>query len=381
MSGLMSAVSPITRAIPDTHSPCPDRHRARTLHHFRGDRPSTGTITPALRWNVAMTAKRPLPPALQNRPFSVREARDAGVSRSRLRAGDLEIPTRGARRLILPTGTRASDAGLEDPSSHAVRLSRMRADLIDRATSFAPMLTDDQFVSHSSGLALMGAPLPFTHDREYILHISARRPSAQPQRRGAVGHRLQQRDADRLILDGVPIETPARLWRQAATTWKLDDLIVAGDFLVCPKNGLLSIDDLWREIEEAGDVRRGILTRAMEEIRVGSESSGETELRLALVRAGLPEPDLNWTLLDERGGFVARLDIAYRRYRVAPEYDGRGHATGAQFRKDADRWDAIRAQNWDHVRILSHHLRPNPQVAVDKVARALIAAGWIPGQG
>lgn len=256
----------------------------------------------------------------------------------------------------------------------------MRFELIDRAQSFAPALTEGQFVSHSSGLAVLNAPLPFTLARAYELHISARRPSAQPQRQGAIGHRLQRRQPRRLVVSGVPIEDPARLWRQAATIWSLDDLIIAGDFLVCPDNGLLCVEDLWREIEEAGDLRRGILARAMQEIRVGSESSGETELRLALVRAGLPEPDLNWTLRDERGGFIARLDIAYRRYRVAPEYDGRGHATGAQFRKDADRWDAIRGQRWEHVRILSHHLRPNPQVAVDKVARALIAAGWMPGQ-
>ena len=260
------------------------------------------------------------------------------------------------------------------------RLTRMREDLLDRAQAFAPALTADQFYSHETGLAALGAPLPFTRARRYDLHVSARRPRAQPQRAGVIGHRLQKRAPSRGTAAGLPIEHPARMWRQVATYWRLDDLIAAGDFLVCPRNRLLTVDDLWREIDQAGDVRRGILTKALREVRVGAESSEETTLRLALVRAGLPEPQLNWELRDSNGKHIARLDLAYPRYRVAPEYDGRWHTEANQFAKDADRWDAIRDQQWNHVRVLSHHLRPNPQVAVDKVAQALIAAGWRPGR-
>ncbi|WP_194422234.1 hypothetical protein [Microbacterium abyssi] len=169
------------------------------------------------------------------------------------------------------------------------------------------------------------------------------------------------------------------MWRQVASTWKLDDLIAAGDFLVHTRNKLTTLDDLWAEVHAAGDVR-GLLKRALLEIRDGAESARETSLRLAITRAGLPQPELNWDLHDEGGRFVARLDMAYPQYRVAPEYDGRQHAEGAQFARDADRWDDIRSQRWNLVRVLSHHLHPDPQIAVEKVANALISAGWRPGR-
>jgi very-short-patch-repair endonuclease len=64
---------------------------------------------------------------------------------------------------------------------------------------------------------------------------------------------------------------------------------------------------------------------------------------------------------------------------VAVEYDGRVHAEDAvQFAKDADRWDRIRDQGWQHVRILNHHMRDSGEPAVRKVAEALIRAGWRP---
>ena len=130
-----------------------------------------------------------------------------------------------------------------------------------------------------------------------------------------------------------------------------------------------------------GDMRRGILARALSEVRVGPRSPRETRLRLLLVRAELPEPEINWILRDSRGRFVAELDLAYPRWRVCPEYDGRPHAEDmTQFAKDADRWDAIRAQGWDHVRVLNHHAKGTGAMAVAKVRQALLRAGWQPGR-
>ncbi|MFD5225172.1 hypothetical protein ACFWHT_06050 [Microbacterium sp. NPDC058342] len=321
-----------------------------------------------------MTRRKPLPGHLREAPFRVDQAHAAGVSRSRLRAADLCAPTRGVRRM--------RDDASPHPEPGATASERMRmlsALLRSDVEGFAPALTPHQFFSHETGLALLGAPLPYTSDARRQVHVSVRRPHALPRRRGVHGHRLQARESARWHVDSLPIEHPARMWRQAASDWQLDDLIVAGDFLVHPRNKLVTIDDLRREIAEAGDVG-GRLGAALREIRAGAESPEETRLRLLLTRAGLPEPELNMNLFDADGAFVARLDLAYPRFRVAPEYDGRGHAEADQFARDADRWDGIRAEGWEHVRILSHHLRPDPQVAIDKVAVALFAAGWRPGR-
>jgi very-short-patch-repair endonuclease len=55
-----------------------------------------------------------------------------------------------------------------------------------------------------------------------------------------------------------------------------------------------------------------------------AESPMETRMRLALVRAGL-RPEVQYVLLDGRGRFVARVDLAFPRARLAIEYDGEEH--------------------------------------------------------
>lgn len=126
-------------------------------------------------------------------------------------------------------------------------------------------------------------------------------------------------------------------------------------------------------------MRRPRLEALIDRVRDGAESPKETELRIRLVDGGLPEPHLAHEIFTSSGTFVARLDQAYLRYRVAVEFDGRQHAEDAiQFAHDADRWRAIGDEGWNLVRILNHHLEPNPTVAVDIVRRALLRAGWRP---
>lgn len=322
-----------------------------------------------------MSRAQPLPPPLDSRAFRVSEACELGLRRSRMRASDLVAPTRGVRVLRRPDD--AIDAESETPSQ---RMMRLKDELRRRAEEFAPALTPDQFYSGATGLALLGVPIPYTTADQLELHVAARHPAGKPRRSGTSGHRLAPRRPARWQAGGLPIEHPARLWRQAADDWQLDDLVAAGDHLILPRRRLIGLADLEDEAA-ASSHGSALLVQALAEIRVGAESPGEATLRLALTRAGLPQPVLNWDLKLDDGRFVARLDLAWPRYRVASEYDGRVHASDPeQFTRDADRWDEIRDAHWDLVRVLSHHLRPSPQVAVDKVSRALFDAGWRPGR-
>lgn len=324
-----------------------------------------------------MVRRSELPHSLRDAPFAVSAALASGVGASRLRAKDLMIPTRGARAHVVPANDEEDE---KRPETAANRLERLDRELRERAQEIATVLTPEQFFSHETGLGLVGVPLPFTRDAARSIHVSARHPAPKPRRKGVTGHRLQTREPSRWRAGGLPIEHPARMWRQAAEHWDLDDLIIAADRLVLPRRSLLTMDELRREVLEGGNRRRGLLSHALDEARAGAETAEETRLRLLLVRAGLPEPVLNFELF-HAGRFVARLDLAFPRYRVAVEHDGRVHAEdSAQFAKDADRWDDIRATSWHHVRVLSHHMRPDPQVAVDKAARALFDAGWRPGR-
>lgn len=298
---------------------------------------------------------KPLPPELSG-AFTVHRALSLGIPPARLHRSDLYAPYNGVRM----------------PATSAVA-----AGLLDACHIYLPRLRPWQFYSHDAALLAIGVPMPEWPFRPR-LHVSTHRPAREPRTHGVVGHRLQRREPATLTTStGLRIEHPVRAWRQVGTTWRLDDLIAAGEFLVSGDSPLASIDELRAEVEVMGDMRHGILRRALGEMRVGSRSPRETHFRLALVRAGLPEPEINWTLRSELGAFVAELDLAYPKWRVAPEYDGRVHAEdAAQFARDADRWDRIRAEGWDHVRILNHHMTGGGATAIRKVRDALHRAGW-----
>ncbi|OYC97515.1 hypothetical protein CI089_02965 [Microbacterium sp. Yaish 1] len=278
-----------------------------------------------------------------------------GVTAGRLDASDLEIPFRGIR---VPRGTDTTDAA-------------------QRCAQYAVRLMPWQFFSHDTALARFGAPLPIGSD-PLVLHVAAHRPKREPRAQGVVGHRLGERLPAVWHVGGIPFEHPARAWRHVGAAWQYEDLVAAGDYLV-GRGGLVTLDQLAEEVELHATRGRSRLIRALSDIRPGSESSEETRLRLVLQRAGLPEPELNPELRHASGVFIARLDLAYRRWRVAVEYDGRQHAfDDAQFARDADRWHAIREAGWEHVRILRHHLRGDGRRAVDMVRSGLLRAGWRP---
>lgn len=285
--------------------------------------------------------------------FSYRSAREAGIGRGVLQGSRFIAPFHGVRA--------------ERPEPHPEI-----DELIRLCHWYLPRLREGQFFSHATALALYGAMVPAPDAR--AVHVSVHRPASPPRTRGVNGHRLQQRDPGIRLLGRLPVEAPERAWVQASRTWMTDDLVVAADHLVRRDRPVTTIRAL---TTEALRMRGDVLGEPLSLIREGSESARETLLRLVLVRAGLPEPELNLPLRDAQGRTIARLDESFPAYRVAVEYDGRQHAFSVtQFRRDADRWDAIRDAGWHLVRILDHHLSPDPVIAVAKVRAALIARGW-----
>lgn len=288
--------------------------------------------------------------------FSVRDAVASGRSRFALRHVGMRMPYSGVRSTAPPA-----------PPD----------DLRARVAEYAPRLREGQFFSHETALGLLGVPLP-PFPRLPGIHVSAHRPRREPRIGGVRGHRLQTRDAATAHTpEGWPVEDPVRAWRQCATLWRIDDLVAAADFLLTELRPRVDADDLRAEIDRMGDSGGKALARALALSRHGPRSAAETRLRLLLVRNGLPEPEISWVLRDTEDRFVAELDLAYPRWKVGAEYDGRVHAEDMrQFARDADRWDAIRASGWEHVRILFHHMRSDGAPAIRKVREALERAGW-----
>jgi len=112
------------------------------------------------------------------------------------------------------------------------------------------------------------------------------------------------------------------------------------------------------------------LERAVALIRRNVRSAKESELRLLLLAAGLPEPEINGTIVDEQGWFVAECDLVYRGAKVVLEYEGDGHRERARFRKDISRYDRLQDLGWRVIRVTQEDLN-HPADLLARVRRAL----------
>lgn len=115
---------------------------------------------------------------------------------------------------------------------------------------------------------------------------------------------------------------------------------------------------------------------AFEYVRERSESPRETWLRLLLVLAGLPEPDVNVEVRGPDGTFVARVDLLFSAWKVVVEYDGRHHETDAQqWARDRRRREALEALGYRVIVVAAVDARL-PRDVVRRVHRALVDRGY-----
>lgn len=289
-------------------------------------------------------------------PFTIRDAREKGITRERTRAGDLDRPFRGIRAPWNPERS-----------------------FVELCEAYAVAMSDDHFFSHATAGRLLGLPLPLEVQRSPVLHVTAVLPSRAPRASGVVGHHAKPEGVHTTTVKGLRVASAAQTWCDLATVLSVRELIVVGDALVRRKQPLESMDRLRRTVNGGGG-RRGArkLRVAFESVRPGVDSPQETEIRLIIVEAGLPEPIVNAPIRNSHGAFIALGDLAYPEYRVLIEYDGAHHFAGdEQMYKDIDRLDNVMEEKWRVVRLNKTHLRRRATI-VAKVRTALLAAGWRP---
>ena len=309
--------------------------------------------------------------------FPVRIARLHGVSRSRLRGRDLEAPFHGVRIL---RGNTPSFRDIEDP------YERQRQARVHRARTYAPGMHPGHFFSHQTAASIWGAPLPleFTDADEIAgytelpLHVSAAGPTPFPRAAGIKGHRTLASLTSISDQGGLRVTSAAATWVSLGTL-PLLDVVALGDYLCrtwrqgrgrpSPGRPPLSTVDELRASLDAGR-RRGAarLRAAIDLIREDSWSPRETKVRCILITAGLPEPELNVDLFDDRGRFLGCVDMAYRHERVIVEYLGMLH--GDRWAADVERIAGLRAAGWTVIEVTSPLLK-NPEELVRRVAAAL----------
>ena len=284
---------------------------------------------------------RSLPQALLDGPFTTADARARGVRPGTLRGPAVERLFVGAYR-----------------SAEAERTLQI---LVRAALLVAPPGT---LVTGVTALRLWGAPVGPVHPVHLV--TTHRHPVRRP------GIRVTRVSSLPPARGGVV--APEHAFLVAAQHLDLVELVTAGDLLT--RLGVVRPADL--VLAAARFSGRGAVRarRAAGLVRARVDSPRETELRLCLLLAGLPEPVCNPVVGDARLA-VGRADLVYRELRVVIEYEGDQHRTDVQqWNRDIERQEQLVAAGWVVVRITAERMR-RPRSVVARVLQALRSAGYV----
>lgn len=291
-----------------------------------------------------------------------------------MQSGDLARPLRGVRQAVRPS----------DDGEAADLYRQAEAELLDRCLAVELVAPPGAFFTHRTAARLWPLPLPGLPN-DGPIHIGVMLPEHPPHRVGVTGHAISDPAAFTVWRGGHRLIDPATLFCQLSAILRVADLVAVGDALVLTprrpderdERPWLDLSTLGNRVERFRGRGKERADRALRLVRPGSESRPESLVRLAIVDAGLPEPEVNEEVYTESGVFVGRADLLYRRYRVSVEYDGDHHRVDTtQYDRDTGRLDDFAAAGWRVVRITKRSFFGDRDACIARVRRALLDAGW-----
>jgi hypothetical protein len=289
-----------------------------------------------------MRPPRPVPVHLRSRAFTRRQAIAAGIT---------------ARMLQHPR--------FEQVHPSVYKLAGVMLDEAGRIEAARLALPEDALVSHDTRLRMIGLDqgdpelIHFTVARDLHLDIP-----------GIMLHRTVVMPPN----DGVGVSVEAALVGCAATM-RLIDVVAVGDWLV--HRGHTTTAALSELVQEQ-PWRPGAaeVARALPLMDGRSRSIPESQVRVCIVVAGLPRPEVNLDLHDAGGRFLCCGDLVYLLWKLLVEYEGGQHfADARQIESDVDRYARVRADGWAYVQVTKRHLGV-PTNMVRRVHHQLVAHGY-----
>jgi hypothetical protein len=164
---------------------------------------------------------------------------------------------------------------------------------------------------------------------------------------------------------------------ELAELLSLVDLVVVGDNLI--RHGRTSCADLTGFCQASVLPGAGLARRAAGYVRERVDSPMETRLRMLIVLAGLPEPEVNVTVRTADGEPLRRYDLSYPAAKVIVEYDGRQHIEREDnWESDLDRREAIDDEGWRILVVTSRGIFREPDLTLLRISR-LLRARAMPG--
>jgi hypothetical protein len=293
-------------------------------------------------------APAPAPtPFDRRRPFSRADARAAGIT-----LGELLGP--GFRKILYDAYVVAS-----------VPITiHLRA---EAAIGASPPST---YVSHFTAAELWGGVVPTVPE----VHVSGPDQTHRCRRRGVKAHISDGRPPPTRHR-GLPIATPTQTFLDlAGAGLTLVDLVVLGDSLV--KADRVTPEQLVEAAKHWTGRGARLARRASSFVRKGVDSPMESRLRMLIVLAGLPEPQVNKILLRADGSWWMRFDLYYAAFKVLVEYDGRQHAEDTtQWQHDLARRETLDAMGFRLLVITKADFYGSPEQVLVRIRDVLVERG------
>jgi len=316
----------------------------------------------------------PLPDFLVLGPFSAADAAEAGVSWRRLRQSDVAHPHRGVYAPV--------HGG--DPTLHG--------SLTERCEWALAVLGPKRTFSHLTAARLWNIPLPFSAAADEPLHILSPAGVEAIRRPGVVGWQINGPAPRRDTVGLVPLAPAADVWCQLAVPGATgvsratgrkqqlsrEWLVAVGDFLLTgpwtpdgQRTPLCTRDDLAAALRRHRGKRGAkALAWALERVRAPVHSPRETMLRLVLMDAGLPEPEVQFAVETAQG--TRHSDLGYRRARLLLEYHGDHHRSDTrQWREDLTRRQLFEDAGYRVIEVTAGDLADDGFALVQRIRRAL----------
>jgi very-short-patch-repair endonuclease len=270
-------------------------------------------------------------------------------------------------------------AGLDPKILRGSRFRRLfRGVYVLRSVPVSPILRteaalalhpSDAFASHLSAARVLGLPVPDGHAE----HVSVFDQRDRRTRPGIVPH-VAPASARVVSYKGLRVSAPLHTFVDLAGVLSLVDLVVVGDALV--RVFRLEPEQLVAACEASGSRYAAAAARAARLVRAEVDSPMESRLRMLIVLAGLPEPEVNHTIRDEYGAVIARLDLSYPHLKLIVEYDGRQHAeSSAQWQRDLERREMFDNDGWRILVVTAKGIYKEPERTLQRVRAALVSRG------
>jgi hypothetical protein len=302
--------------------------------------------------------------ALPDRPFTTREARQWGMTRTMM--DDLVA----SRRLIRVLHGVYQHS--EVPMTASTRVSA--AQLVIRPH----VVICDRTAAWLHGVDTFDirelAALP-------PIDTCVTTPESRVRRKGCNGTRRGLEPVDVMPMGGLSVTTPLRTAHDLGRRLQARDALAALDGF--RRLGLVTeadlIDGVGRHAGQRGIVQLRRLAPLADPL---ADSPGESWTRLLIIDAGLPTPELQIEVWAD-GRLIAKLDLGYAMLKVGVEFDGVDHHSSlGQRAHDAARRERLAALGWTIVVVRKEDFGADRRHEwIDEVRRLVEVRERLRGQG